>query len=292
MKNGLEFLIRLSLCAAILILPACTKSGGGGDDAGTPGTTEPAPDGKSFTSDCGIILGGSSSVRNPVDQEDGTLVSIDDVVSPTVVIIRTDSGPVLVKLHGIRNPDSDFRFTAGINQLRGFGTSAIFFSAGDSCDVVVDGGGSGIAGQLFTVGGQSFAEALLGSGNAVVDEGDVCNASELRECYTALVEGSGGGAGAAGNIDRFIWKPQSERNGNLVVLVDAFNAVITANGERLDGSGPSNGFGTTSRSNKPGCAFGSNVRVEVFDATTGEQYTIRGADTLIIPNGCNRVQFG
>ena len=95
---------------------------------------------------------------------------------------------------------------------------------------------------------------------------------------------------SGGVVSNFLWKPKSERDGSLVVLLSPANARITVNGERLTDFGPSNGRGTTARAQKSGCAFG-RATVEVTDAQ-GLPILFPGNKTkFIIENGCDRVQF-
>ncbi len=87
--------------------------------------------------------------------------------------------------------------------------------------------------------------------------------------------GSGGG---------FLWKPISESNGNLVVLLPSqYNGKVSSvsvNGERGSFSGIANGNRTHWRFSKPGAAYGNNVRVV---ATTSS-----GNATWTVPNGATR----
>ena len=92
-------------------------------------------------------------------------------------------------------------------------------------------------------------------------------------------------------VSSFIWKPVSERDGNLVVLIRPFAAEIIAGGVVLSNTGPSNGFSQTSRANRPGCAFGANVPVQAKDRQGRFLVWPNGDTTYTIPNGCNREEF-
>ena len=116
-----------------------------------------------------------------------------------------------------------------------------------------------------------------------------------------------GGSGMTTNMDQapnqeisssvifdFLWKPQSERNGLLVVLVNPANVQVRVAGaisEDLLDSGPSNGRGTTARGRFSGCAYGTNVTVEFFDARNRKILIADGRESVTIPNGCDRVEF-
>ena len=96
-------------------------------------------------------------------------------------------------------------------------------------------------------------------------------------------------------INRFVWKPASERDGNLVVLVNPTNVRILVTGsasETLANSGSSNGFGTTGRGSFPGCSYGNNIQVEFFDSRGRRILTGGGRSSLSIPRGCDRFEFG
>jgi len=95
-------------------------------------------------------------------------------------------------------------------------------------------------------------------------------------------------------ISSFIWKPKSEKNGNLVVLVNPTRVKVLVTGsisESLTDFGPSNGKGTTARSSFSGCSFGDNVTVEFFDSAGKRILTAGGRSSLSIPRGCDRFEF-
>lgn len=95
-------------------------------------------------------------------------------------------------------------------------------------------------------------------------------------------------------IRRFLWKPKSERNGNLVILVDPVGVQVTVRGaitETLFDHGPSNGRGTTARANHSGCSFGGNITVDLIDSQGKFMKLADGTFPIIIPNGCNRVDL-
>ncbi len=91
---------------------------------------------------------------------------------------------------------------------------------------------------------------------------------------------SGGGGG-------FLWKPVSDSNGNLVVLLPSqYNGKVSSvsvNGERGSFSGIANGNRTHWRFSKPGAAYGSNARVVA--ATSG------GNVSWTVPNGGARTSL-
>lgn len=95
-------------------------------------------------------------------------------------------------------------------------------------------------------------------------------------------------------ISSFIWKPESERDQKLVILVNPTNVRIVVTGslsETLRNSGPSNGFGTTGRGSFSGCSYGTNIEIEFFDSRGLRILTAGGRNSLSIPRGCERFQF-
>jgi hypothetical protein len=95
-------------------------------------------------------------------------------------------------------------------------------------------------------------------------------------------------------ISSFIWKPESERDGNLVVLVNPIRVRVEVTGdisETLVDFGPSNGKGTTARARNTGCDFGRNIIVEFFDSLGRRILTERDKESLLIPDGCKREEF-
>ncbi len=100
----------------------------------------------------------------------------------------------------------------------------------------------------------------------------------------------------AGSITDFLWKPRAESNYNkglLVIHASPCNLDVVVNGEQLRDYGPGNGRCVTARSTtRSGCGYGSNVKVEIFDSTTGLPYLFPdGNPHYIIPSGCNRTEF-
>lgn len=100
-------------------------------------------------------------------------------------------------------------------------------------------------------------------------------------------------------ISNFLWKPNSERDGNLAILVNPENTRILITGaisEEVTNHGPSNGRGTTGRTFHRGCHYGQNVIVEFFESDGTTRMQVREADgalgnNLTIPNGCDRFEF-
>ncbi len=273
-------LLTLLLCSA-----GCRKDSH--DDHGGGGSTDPTIDKGDLLCSCGTVVNGE--LKNPVASKDGLRVQTEIVGSNLVIGTLADGGKILIKLHGIREANSSFNSLA-ISKLKAIAGDgqAIFFKAAEDCTVTVSGGGIATVGSLFTLGGKSYAEELIRSGYASIAYGDYCNGSLISNCYDALSEGA---PQIEEVIDKFLWKPEADKDGKLVVLVSTYNARVVVNGETLTNTGASNGYGSTARGTKNGCAYGSNPRVRVYTANGGIALFPNGKEEYTIPNGCQRHQF-
>ena len=91
-------------------------------------------------------------------------------------------------------------------------------------------------------------------------------------------------------VSNFLWKPEADKDGKLVVLLNPYDATIYVNGEKLENTGPSNGRGTTARGKKPGCQYG-RATVKVVEDTGLAVKFPDGNLSYTIANGCKRVEF-
>ena len=241
---------------------------------------------------CPVVSDGA--LRNVDDIETMERVYVE-VLSSELVIVRSATdftlGPRLVKLHGITNAGiSSSRKERGKQRLQQLAVSGYFAPADVNCTLTLPDGGQGSFGQLFTAQGESIAEKLLTEQLvAPAPAGEPCGGDELRACFDE-VRSSAPEIFSPFTVQRILWKPVAEKDGNLVVLTDMFGANIFVNGEKLTDSGPGNGYGTQARGRRPGCGYGANARVEIFDAA-GERVKIRGDSTLVISNPCARVEL-
>lgn len=103
-----------------------------------------------------------------------------------------------------------------------------------------------------------------------------------------------GGGDSSTVIHDFLWKPESERDGHVAVLVNPRNVRVEVTGdvsETLSNTGPSNGRGTTARGRFTGCRYGDNVSVEFF-SSSGARIKVKDGRTAVrIADGCKRVEF-
>ena len=124
------------------------------------------------------------------------------------------------------------------------------------------------------------------------------NVTVIDDRTTVTITGpqtQGGTSSTSGSrlMRRFLWKPHSEGDGNLVVLVDPPGIRVEVFGsisETLRDFGPSNGRGTTARGSFPGCAYGTGIRVQFYRGSQRVSF-IDGQGTVFIPDGCSRVEF-
>ena len=111
---------------------------------------------------------------------------------------------------------------------------------------------------------------------------------------TVSSSGSAVGGGAF-IITRFLWKPVSDSNGNVAVLVDPTEVDVVVNGavvETLNNVGPSNGRGTTARGELPGCDYGEGGTVIVTFFRNGQQIGLAdGRSSVNVGDGCERIEF-
>jgi hypothetical protein len=97
-------------------------------------------------------------------------------------------------------------------------------------------------------------------------------------------------------IDRFLWKPEGEHTGKIVILVDKEDVqgvIVSSKGsERLDPPyrGDVDWAGSIMRGNQPGCWYGKNIKVEFLDKQQGEKLmkTALGAEFKGVADGCKR----
>lgn len=300
-----KFILSVCITTIAFSLVSCTESPPSASDSDerTSIAENDSDDSDSGLTDCGTVVDGE--LENPVNLNPDALFPVR-IVGENRAAVTVAGEEFLVKLHGVRSNGNDAEAVEFLNRLAS--GNAFFVEAIEDCMTTVEGGAQAFVGQLFTPGGRSYSEALLMEGLAGADASDPCGVRDILSCYQALEEDAlpeeefvfdeddfddfddsfvGGGSGPA-----FLWKPVSERDGNLVILLQPFGATVSVNGQRLENFGPSNGRGTTARANRPGCAFGRDVTVTAV-GIDGERLTFpNGRREVIISNGCNRVEMG
>jgi hypothetical protein len=273
-----------TLVLATTLLLGCTKEDSGNSDSSQGGS------GRS-SSQCGVVVDGS--LKNPASLENASAVSIAQVISGNLLILFPDGKPqqrMLVKLHGIDASRDNFKNQRAIKELRErTAGGAFFFKATKDCEVDVNGGRATI-GTLVTAGGLNLNEFLLINSLVEADSRDACGGELIGSCYSALAEDATDSV--AGQLKcGFLWKPASDKDGNLAVLVDECDVDVYANGEKLSQAGSGNGRCTTTRSGKPGCSYGGRATVKVIDQRSGLPYVFPNGSTEFVLDGCKRVEF-
>lgn len=272
---------KLALILAITCTAACTqpgeenqKSAGGGGAAIPSGA---------FSTNCGTVVNGK--LRNPPSPSDGFKSPVK-VLGPNLLSINLPTGPLMVKLHNLGAPSNNAKASAAMRTLEDLATGeeGIFIPADSECSSALGSKTSGALGQVFTASGRSYSEALIARGQSQVST-DPCGGSLLKTCYEALEEDTA--EKVAGEIGKLLWKPVSDSTGKLAVHSAPYGASVKVNGELGVDQGAGNGYGSLARFSKPGCAYGNNVQVQVFNSK-GAAYTFNGATTITIPSGCSR----
>lgn len=276
-----------SLLIAAILCGGCTEDpqtrsadSGGSGEAVSDAVGRPTG---AFSTQCGTVVGGV--LENPASPADG-IRGRATVLGPNLLSLSLSSGPILVKLQGLSTISDRQVAAAAQRTLEGLAAEgeAIFIPADVDCTTTVSGGGVGAIGQVFTASGRSYSEALITRAQSRVSS-DPCGGSLLSACYRALEEEAE--SKFAGELDRMLWKPVSDSDGNLAIHTGPFGTSVRVNGETGRNQGPGNGYGSLARFPKPGCAYGNSVRVQVF-AQNGAAYSFNGSTTITIPTGCNR----
>lgn len=192
-----------------------------------------------------------------------------------------------------RSFNTTFKFSLRLTVHSLFFVSLLFVLGCGSANENDNGGG--FAGFNTNSGsGTSFGAASSDTSGAKVVEPTPTPSVSGQTSSTSSGSSSSQPNVSSVTISRFLWKPKSERNGNLVVLVDPTRIRVEVMGsisETLDDDGPSNGRGTTARSNFTGCDFGSNVRVEFYDRNNRRVLLSNGRSAVVVSNGCDRAEF-
>ena len=288
-------LLKILLCLTLAcFLIACSSEDGEGDDSGSDDiSSDSGVSGEAFASTCGVIIDGDFSSDVPSDQLE--LVSVNVSTAQNVVVTRQEGEEAgnqqAIKLHGVTTAGvNSFFQLQGEELIRELTTPVAFLvQSGDTpeCQFNFPGGAVGTFGQLFSANGVNINEALLAQGS-VIPTVEGCMDSELAGCYASIeIEENI----SPTTVSNFLWKPVSERDGNLVILIDPFNVAVIVNGEALVDFGPSNSRGTTARANQSGASFGANAVVEFFDSQGRRVLLSDGRSEVIIPSGASRVEF-
>lgn len=273
----------LLLTTLLLIASSCTKPGEDSGSDPSPGGNGGAKASGAFATNCGTVVGGK--VKNPASGDDGFRSPIK-VLGPNLLSVTLPTGPLMVKLHGLGSPGNNSKAEAARSALEGLAAAeeGIFIPADSECTASLGNGNQGAFGQVFTASGKSYSEILIERGLSQVSS-DPCGGDLISSCYRDLEEETS--KKIAGEIGRLLWKPISDSTGKLAVHTGPANATVRVSSEEGLRQGGGNGYGDLSRFSKPGCSYGANVKLQVFNSE-GAAYTFNGSTTITIPNGCQR----
>lgn len=275
------------VCSLFLVfgLVACTKDVNSRSASSESEGEVVVDDGSRFSSDCGTLVDGE--MQNPVKKGEAVQIT-GSVANPYTLAVNFPEGKALVKLAALTDVEY-FRDDAAMSFLANkISGNLYYYESQKDCTDYVSGGGQAFVGQVYNERGENISEELIKAGFAKIDTYDDCASQELISCYQALEDTA---VQIGGNVSNFLWKPASDKNGNLVVLLNPYDATIVVNGETLVDSGPGNGRGTQGRGKKPGCAYGSNVTVKAYDSQ-GRVLLFPGArESYTVKDGCKRTEF-
>lgn len=260
----------------------------------TRDTSRDAPDSEfNYRTDCGVVY--NETLENPINRSLGMEGTIEPI-SGNTVLWSNDGEQFAIKLHGLGPVSGELRTKAtrilsDLSQSKG-----VFYEAQKDCLATNSSGSTFKVGSVLSINGTSYAEELIsrGAANVILDS---CAGDEVSECMLALEDQASSNIPDDSDLDtsdrvsNFLWKPSSERDGNLVILLDPAGALVFVDGERLIDFGPSNERGTTARANKSGADFGTNIVVQVRDSAGEPILFPDGESSYTIADGASRVEF-
>jgi len=277
----MKVLFRVLIFSCFIFLISCTK-----DEDNSSNTTEGFGfNVGEFSSACGVVI--DNEIINPAPSTEGLVVNVVSTTSNSAVVRGETGQQFEVKFSGLAPLTNSNTARIATNALDNFSSRAIFFEAKPGCVASIP-GGIAREGQLYTLDGESYNETLISIAAAEVSPVDTCGLDELNNCYADLFDS------VLRNVTRvtnFLWKPRSEKDGNLVILLNPAGARILVNGESLTDFGISNGRGTTARADKPGADFGTNILIQAFDRDNRPLMFSNGTFEFSIANGAERVSF-
>lgn len=280
---------------AVFLLSACTKASNS-DTPGQPsdpgGDLPPPGTGTLLDSSCGVYTNGEMHAN--LDSTLAERVSVSPLNTDLVVVTSLDGanagGSSLVQLQGLSSQGiSEYQRQKGLNLIYEMAAgNAFFVTGGPDCSLVVDGGGRGVVGQIYSAQGESINERLLGAGVAKSRGEDGCGGALLKACYDSLPVPE---EFSPLVINNFLWKPVSDNDGRLVIGVDEFVTVKVSGA--LTESHPAERYAGAPyvsfiRYGQPGCNYGNNIRIDFYDQNGLRLQTGNGQDHVTVSSGCAR----
>ena len=286
MKKNIVLLV--FVCVALgFLCSSCTKDSNNKSDSSSSSSSGPQASG---STKCGI------PVNNELTKKPSTdfliNATIDNVLSAELFILTPFEGgeEFLVKLPAVKDNNTSRSQRSYIyDMIRRSGTFVKVFKAQKDCVVQVPGGGRAYIASIVFEDGTVLAEKLLKLDYLTTDEPTCVNES-IVSCYSSIKGTEFGTIAGDQVVSNFLWKPEADKDGKLVVLLNPYNATIYVNGEKLENTGPSNGRGTTARGKKPGCQYGRATIKVVEDTGLAVKFP-DGNLSYTIANGCKRVEF-
>ena len=278
----------------VLAIASCSSGGGGGDgdDSDFEGTSfTPGSVIEPGATKCGVVNNGN--LENPPSYGEAEPVSLVAVHDSNLVEVNRGGNSTLIKLHAMGNT-AGFDNTAARSVLSSVAaTDTLYlFEAGCSAQTSL---GEATVGQVITAGGRSFSEAVIEErvGGVIGGTGE-CDETAMSSCYS-LINSTVGAAPVSGQqVSDFLWKPNSEspyNPGGVSILLNPCDVRVLVNGQEFLEYPTGNGRCTTVRSGKPGCEFGSSVKVEILEKGTGNPVYFGTSSSVTIPNGCDRFEY-
>lgn len=248
----------------ILILSLVALSCGGGSSGGSGDDSEVAP------TTCGTIVKGK--YVNPVSDGDGEVVFFVSASKANLITVQNLEGADFqIRLLGITEQPTS-RLLAARSIIATFAFDGLLFVPAGCTDPSV---GNAQIGSVFNRAGENLSETLVGNGVATADPQDICGGGQIGQCLVTI---SNTNPINSGPLSSFLWKPQSDSDGNLAIHTGPFGTTVIVNGVTGTNQGPGNGFGSLARFPRPGCAYGG-ARIEVLDSQ-GLPYTVGGQTTF------------
>lgn len=291
MKNLKRFFILIFLCTFAF---ACIQDQNKSDDKSKSDSSQSSSSSSSnsgtLSTSCGLSIDGTLQ-KNP---KIAPFIKgrLSDVVSAELYIFSSveDGTKYLLKLPAVADNGTSNEQRYYIKNLINSAGTVDIYRTREDCVVEVPGGGKAFIANIVLGNGKVLAEELLKTGHVKVDE-IVCENQGLISCYNSIYKSDYGTNIGNQVVSNFLWKPVSDKDGKLTVLLNPGSVDVYVGSEKLYHSGSGNGRATIVRGNKPGCNYPAPIRVKVLEHN-GKLVAFPGGKSYYeIPNGCKRTEF-
>ena len=290
MKNLKRLFILILLCVFAF---SCVQEGGNSNKKSKNESSSSQDDSKgdgSLSTSCGLPIDGQ--LQKKLKSTPFMKARLNDVVSAELYIFSSvdDGSSVLIKLPAVADNSTSSTQRYNIRSLIANEGTVSLYKTREDCVVEVPGGGKAFIANVVLGNGKVLAEELLKTGLLKVDE-IVCEPQEILSCYNSLYRKDFGTTIGDQVVSNFLWKPVSDKDGKLTVLLNPGGVDVYVGNEKLSHSGSGNGRATIVRGNKQGCNYPAPIRVKVIDSN-GKLVAFPGGKAYYdIPNGCKRTEF-